>query len=139
MNKIPEARHLLQVGDTDDGSLDVKIICLADGDCGGWQECRENHDGADEGPWDCDESDPWEGKDVFDFHGVEHTWLDGHGWTVPFVGCVVAASDCDFPYGFSDLAPGRYEIDDEWDDTDLTLTLREPIVNVTERATKADS
>lgn len=62
-----------------------------------------------------------------EIHGVLHEWRWGHGWTVPFEGCVVAdnvhrgwsddASDIAIEHGI-----GTHVVDDDWDDTDLRLT-----------------
>lgn len=116
--------------------------CMATNGCGGWIECRESHevDGkkADCGPYDCDcggedgpsclgetEADyaPWYDREEFEFHGVEHTWRYGHGWTVPYTGCIVAWGDYELPDGSEDLPRGEYQVDDDWDDTDCYLLL----------------
>lgn len=102
--------------------------------CEGYTECRDRHevDGRDadgEDPFDCSPDAPWESKEQFEFHGLLHTWHDGFGWTVPFAGCPVRSH----PY-FADQArdvlfeqmPGRYVVDDYWDEDDMSLKLVGP-------------
>lgn len=101
------------------------IECLNLEKCGGWQECPESHEvegqPVNDGPWDSDESAPWFEEEEFEFHGVLHEYRWGHGWTVPFEGCVVASNDADCPV--EPMRPGRWMVHDEWDDTYLTLEL----------------
>ncbi|WNM66368.1 hypothetical protein SEA_CULVER_98 [Gordonia phage Culver] len=125
--------HILTVTKSDDfdpeyPSFDWSIECQNVDKCGGWQECTEKHevDGvtAGEGPWDCAEGAPWEEQEEFEFHGVLHTWHWGHGWTVPYRGCVVAGSDwiCDHAHDIAlDHGCGRHEVEDDWDDMDCYL------------------
>lgn len=112
------------------GSID----CLVPAKCGGWQECPESHqiDGepVNDGPWESDESAPWYEQDYFTFHGVEHEWRYGYGWTVPFEGCVVAANDhaSDSTHEIGvEHGEGTFLVDDEWDDTYVTLHVIEPV------------
>lgn len=118
----------------DDTDFSYTVECPGQPACNGWTECDEPHavDGKDanDGPYeDCDEGDPWCDTDEFDFHGVTHTWQYGHGWTVPYVGCVVRA----YPY-LREIAddllcespPGRYQVRDYWDDEDMELRVVEP-------------
>lgn len=101
------------------------IECQNPARCGGWQECHESHqiDGepVNDGPWESEESAPWFEEDYYTFHGVEHEWRYGHGWTVPFDGCVVAENA-----GYTDcpvepMRTGRWLVEDEWDDTYMSL------------------
>lgn len=96
--------------------------------CSGWQECREEkhtvpgYDGENSGPWESDEDAPWYDEEEFEFHGVLHTWNGyGYGWTVPYEGCVVGGNDWSDPYGIPDRE-GKWLVDDDWDDTTVTLT-----------------
>ena len=95
-----------------------RIECASVEKCGGWQECRESHEvlgmPTNEGPWESSEDAPWYDQDFFTFHGVEHEWHDGYGWTVPFEGCVVAATAEDQP--ISPMRPGRWVVNDDWSD-----------------------
>lgn len=59
----------------------------------------------------------WAGEEDFEFHGVMHTYQHGHGWVVPYPGCVVDAI-AEMPPDDAHLYPiGEHEIEDEWDDT----------------------
>ena len=107
------------------------IECQNPARCGGWQECHESHqiDGepVNDGPWESEESAPWFEEDYYTFHGVEHEWRYGYGWTVPFDGCVVAENA-----GYTDcpvepMRPGRWLVDDEWDDTYMSLNAVEEL------------
>ncbi|MBR7191694.1 hypothetical protein [Gordonia sp. SCSIO 19800] len=125
--------HILTVTQCEDfdpeyPSFEYSIECRNVDKCGGWQECREPHEvdgvSAADGPWDCDDDAPWEGLEELEFHGVLHTWHWGHGWTVPYPGCVVAANDaiCDDAHDIAlDHGCGRHEVDDDWDDEDCRL------------------
>lgn len=97
--------------------------------CPGFQECREPHKvggvDADDGPWDAPEDAPWDGYDVFTFHGVPHEWHDGWGWTVPYRGCPVSGSDLDLPDGVPTEVDGTYPVLVEWDDDDCWITLKD--------------
>ena len=60
-------------------------------------------------------------------HGQMHTWRDGHGWTVECTGCIVNYNNSyDLPPEVEDLPIGRYEVDDDWDDTCCYLYLIGP-------------
>lgn len=134
--------HLLTVTKSsdlaeDDPVWDYAVTCLAPDQCSGWQECREAHvvDGmsAANGPHDCPAEDaaaclqPWCDRDEFEFHGVSHQWRWGYGWTVPFRGCVVAeevhcGSGCDSAFDIAhEHGEGEHLVDDDWDDTTVTL------------------
>ena len=101
------------------------IECPAGNGCSGWIECDKPHrvDGksAADGPDDCDEGDPWEGQDEIEFHGVLHTWRCGWGWTAPYPGCVVQGTDYEVPDDLYPLKPGRYVVEDDWDDCTCIL------------------
>lgn len=110
------------------------IECPPDNGCSGWMECDqvhevEGHGNAEDGPDDSEESAPWAEMDRFEFHGVMHEWNTwGHGWTVPWPGCVVAGSDwTEPPEGMDDLPAGRYPIEDDWDDTSVALDFVHPL------------
>lgn len=113
----------------------VYLIECPDG-CDGWQTCLEKHEGqhvdvilpADQGPDDCQQcTEPpllhtaWCGQEEFEFHGVIHTWRYGHGWTVPYPGCVVAATPWDSDFDRDDVPRGRYEVQEDWDDESCWL------------------
>lgn len=115
------------------------IECLAGNGCNGWIECRKPHMVGDldarVGPY-CDDDAPWCDFEEWEFHGVVHTWRYGWGWTVPYPGCVVAGSGVDAPDdlwettdGERRLRPGRWLVDDDWDDEDCRLTLIGPAVS----------
>lgn len=114
-----------------DGEVEYRyrIECADPATCDGWIECGKLHefDGRDAdtyGPYDCEPDCPWFESEEFDFHGVVHTWRDGYGWTVPFDGCIVAYTDWDVPDEIWSGPVGRYPVDDEWDDTQCTLSIR---------------
>lgn len=110
-------------------SHDHDIVCPEGNGCSGWVGCSEPHlvDGksADDGPYDCDESAPYWGKDEFEFHGVLHTWRSGYGWTMPFTGkCIVNwVGRYDLPTGYEDLPIGEHEVEDDWGDESCYLQL----------------
>ena len=98
--------------------------------CVGWQECPEYH-----APVRCDDPEcclgaddeedcPNSHEDPHEFHGVSHTYRWGHGWTVPYPGCVLAAQDLgDDVYEIArTYGPGDYLVDDDWDDEWATIT-----------------
>lgn len=122
-------------------SHEHSIVCPYTGGCGGWVECRQPHEvdgkSASCGPEECicdheqpsclgedgGEHPPWYDQEDFEFHGVMHTWRHGHGWTVPYDGCIVLYnSSYDLPHEY-ELPLGEHEVDAEWDDTDCTLVL----------------
>lgn len=115
-----------------------RLECPDGNGCSGFVECDEPHgaDGMDavDGPWDAVEDAPWDGCDEYDFHGQTHTWYDGHGWTVPYPGCVVQGAGCDAPDALGEPDPaggrrlplGRWAVEDEWDDTECILLLVGP-------------
>lgn len=123
----PRGHHLIVTKDEDFDPeypyFASEVVCLAPAKCGGWQECHEPHevDGANagDGPWRASDSDPWADLDRFTFHGVEHEWHGGYGWTVPFHGCVVAENDSvgDFAQEIGrEHGEGTYAVMDDWDD-----------------------
>lgn len=132
--------HLIVTKDDDDFDPEypyfkTAVVCLSPAKCGGWQECRESHEmpgmPTNDGPWDSDESAPWCDQDYFTFHGVEHEWRSGYGWTVPFEGCVVAADDSvgDNAHDIGVAhGEGTYLVDDDWDDEYVTLAIIERVV-----------
>lgn len=137
----------------DEPSWDWSITCTTPDRCDGWWECPEAHvvDGIDaadgpyendcpgwHGPYALNEAEntaraaaggphwPWCDDDEHMFHGVAHTWRYGFGWTVPFPGCVVQASDTVGDYALdiaADHGEGVYVVEDDWDDTYCTLVL----------------
>lgn len=120
------AMHILvkEIDADDPEEFTYRIECQIAGSCGGWLECNEPPESdcriADD-PHDCADDALWCGRDEFEFHGVVHTWHDGYGWTVPFEGCIVAWADWDAPDEVEALPPGRYQVDDEWEDMSLYL------------------
>lgn len=133
MTEQQRGHHLIVTKEADfdpeDPYYDTQILCLAPEKCGGWWECREPHEvdgrSAEAGPWNSEDCDPWVEEEEFTFHGVEHTWRWGYGWTVPYPGCVVAVNDSAVE-GADELAQqhgeGRYLVDDDWDETTCYLT-----------------
>lgn len=103
------------------------IACTNPDQCKGWQECDKAHEvdgsSAADGPYDAEEDAPWDGLDEFEFHGELHTWVDGYGWTVPYVGCVVQGNNVECPDELYPLRPGAWIVEDDWDDTDCYLTV----------------
>lgn len=112
-----------------DLDYESSITCTTTG-CNGWQECREPHvvegyDGPNDGPDDSEEDAPWADREEFEFHGVLHTWRGGWGWTVPFVGCVLAEQDlADYIHDiYAEHGPGEYLVDDDWwDETHSSIS-----------------
>lgn len=129
--EAPKRGHLLTIARSDDWTegepyFKSTVTCLAPGLCGGWQECRKPHEvdgtSADDGPWDAPLEAAWCEEDCFTFHGVEHEWRSGWGWTVPFEGCVVAGNDhvSDFAHDLAlEHGIGAHEVEDDWDDDSL--------------------
>ena len=95
------------------------IKCSVEGGCGGWQECREDHTGFDPNDEDSVAYDEFE--DVM-IHGVSHVWRWGYDWTVPYEGCILEHGDFEVPDEIDKRRDGVYEVDDDWDDTDVWLT-----------------
>lgn len=136
---VPDRGHILTLTRSSDWAedepyFDHQIECLVPERCGGWQECGETHEvdglNAADGPWEGDDGAPWFEQEEFVFHGVEHEWRYGYGWTVPFEGCVVAANDSVYENAHEigcGHGPGRYLVDDDWDDTCCILHLIAPI------------
>jgi hypothetical protein len=122
------AAHILikEIDPDDPDGFRYRIECRAPKSCDGWIECDLVHavgglSADDEGPFDCHPDDPWFGREEFEFHGVIHTWQGEHGWTAPFEGCVVAWADWVPPEEMETLPAGRYEVEDDWDDTSVHL------------------
>ena len=104
------------------GDFTSSVTCIPGG-CHGWQECREDHAGFDPEDEESPAFDLIE-DDEIEIHGVIHTWRYGWGWTVEFPGCVVAANDAVHEYAeeiLQEYGPGAYLVDDDWDDSSLTL------------------
>lgn len=132
----PRGHVLTLTGDDYGGLDDWTLECDNPDVCGGWLECPEVHEvdgwSADAGPHSAGTSTscPWFGRDEFTFHGVAHTWMFGHGWTVPYPGCVVAdagsigdeAADIFEAHGV-----GRFVVDDDWGDTTCWLEVVDTI------------
>lgn len=103
-------------------AYDFTVECLAPSLCGGWQECTGDHliGHAEPNPEDDEDC-----SDELEFHGVEHAWRPGYGWTVPFPGCIVADRVGQWDSGEWEIAsehgPGRHAVEDDWDDSELTL------------------
>lgn len=101
------------------------VRCISGNGCTGWLECHEKHEfnglSAADGPNDCDGTQPWWGVEDFEFHGVTHTWRDGHGWTVPYTGCIVQYDTFEPPLEAHQIPIGEYEVDDGWMDTSCYL------------------
>jgi hypothetical protein len=135
---VSEIAHILiKEADPDDPEeFRYRVECQIEGGCGGWLECAEPHEvagwiasGSEGDPHDCDPAAPWCNSEEFTFHGVEHTWQGGWGWTVPFEGCLLESySDFEPPDEVLDLPVGRYLVDDEWDDTEVCLNYVGPEV-----------
>lgn len=107
--------------DVEDGYA-AFIECSDPASCPGWIECDEDHSGFDPD----DENSP--AYDMYDdpvmIHGVEHEWRHGHGWTVEYEGCPVERGCADLDTDAMDMTrPGRYLLDEDWDDTDCYLTV----------------
>ena len=130
------SNHILNVTkikrDEDGGFVDYEYtIECPTGTCG-WIECEEDHpceDHPDGDPDDdCEVCEPVDG-DEHHFHGQCHEYMTCADWTVPYDGCCVdVASDgriFDLVYDLP--STGRYYIDDDWDDTDCTLSLIGPV------------
>ncbi|WP_280389285.1 hypothetical protein [Nocardia wallacei] len=121
------AHHILIK--SDDGTITVE--CPPPGTCG-FIRCDEPHkadgfDADDGGPYDCSPDAPYEGMEEFEFHGIEHTWIDHlDGWSVPYTGCVVR-DHFGMPTEAEDLLggmpPGRYPVRDHWDEDEMRLEL----------------
>lgn len=110
-----------------DTEYNYYIICPEGNGCDGWIECSKEHtvpgyDGANDGPYESEEDAPWDGHDEFEFHGEWHEWKWGYGWTVEYPGCVVQGQyDLDPPDELYSMPPGRYIVEDDWDDTTCYL------------------
>lgn len=107
------------------------VICHKPEHCNGWIECDKEHavdgyDGPNDGPWDYDTDSPppWAELEEFEFHGELHEWKWGYGWTTPYPGCVLQGNvDWDVPDELYPLRAGRWIVDDDWDDTDVSLSV----------------
>ena len=114
--------YIARFGDSPhDPAIKWAIECSDPAACPGWVECPENHTGYD--PED-EESPAFDQYEDVMIHGVVHEWRTGYGWTVPFDGCPVRDGGGD---DASDIAHekgvGRWEVYDDWDDTDCYLTV----------------
>jgi hypothetical protein len=118
--------HILvkEIDPEDPEGFRYRIECQVPDSCDGWIECDKPSEFGcryADSPYDCPDDAPWSGLNEFEFHGVPHTWRDGYGWTVPFEGCIVAWADWEPPDEVETLPPGRYQVEDDWDDTSLYL------------------
>lgn len=104
-----------------------RVTCTVEGGCGGWMECGEPHEvdgiSAADGPHDCDPDAPWADCDEFTFHGVDHEWRVGYGWTVDYDGCPITPWHFDLPDGIDTTRNGSWLVENEWDDTDCLVEL----------------
>lgn len=108
--------------------LNWSITCTNPDQCNGWMECDKPHEvdgvNAADGPNDSEEDAPWSGYDEFEFHGEEHTWRECYGWTIAYKGCVVQGSlTAECPDELHPLRPGKWVVDDDWDDEICTLNV----------------
>lgn len=95
------------------------IECSVPGGCCGWVECPLDHPGMDPD----DEDSPAFDAEEWEMHGVLHTWRGWGTWAVPFDGCSVSEwTDTNDLWDGID-GPGRYEVYDDWDDTECYLTV----------------
>ena len=105
------------------------IECSTPGGCGGWRECTLDHPGMDTD----DEDSPAFDAEEWEIHGIWHKWGGGE-WTVPFDGCAVREwADTNDLWDCID-GPGRYRVDDEWDDTECHLAVVEKVADQANRA-----
>ena len=112
--------RLSEIREVTDEDYSYRILCSDPEACSGWQECLEDHTGYE--PEDIDEY-----EDVM-IHGVLHTeYVYGYGWAVPYPGCPVMNADCELPDGVPVDRPGKYLVEDEWDDIDCCLYLIEEV------------
>lgn len=123
----PDTEYAKRFPDADP-EVQWRVECSDPAACSGWRECGEPHEvggvSAADGPWDPPSDDvPWVDEDEFEFHGEDHTWRGGWGWTVEYAGCPVDAfGDIELPDDLPQpITPGRYTIDVEWDDTYCTV------------------
>lgn len=100
------------------------IECSDPQGCKGWIECNEDHDGCD--PDDEDSVMFDRHDDEVEIHGQTHEWHGMHGWVLDHPGCPVQGYGADLPDGLHPMQPGRWEVEEEWDDTDLYLELITP-------------
>ena len=120
----PDTAYIEQYGDDpDDPAIKWRIECSDPAACPGWMECPENHAGYDPNVEESPAFDQYE--DVM-IHGVAHEWRTDYGWTVPFDGCPVQDGGDDASDIAHEKGVGRWEVDDDWDDTTCYLTVIEP-------------
>lgn len=118
---------MLVVTGSTPATRDYRLECPDGNGCSGWIECGEQWHGdgtrsAEHGPFDCPDDLPWYDEEEYEFHGVVHTWRSGYGWTVPFTGgCIVVYGDWEPPDGVFNVKPGRYDVEDEWNETEVYL------------------
>lgn len=112
-----------------------RIRCDEPQHCMGWQECRRLHicqhgheivfdELSPDGPCPGMDDDNCAGRDEGEtFHGQAHTHHWGWGWTVPYVGCIVAANWCgELTPDIDTLPIGEHPVEaDWWDDTECSL------------------
>lgn len=121
--------HHLVVTETADSTPDHpdykwRIACLTPATCTGWMTCAGDHSDAPDDPYDLEDGE-------VEIHGVIHEYHMGE-WTIDFPGCVVAAAVFDWGSDTaSDIAhdhgPGTHVVDNDWDDSDLTLIYIETV------------
>ncbi len=90
--------------------------------CPGWIECdlRDDLDHSDQ---------DWDGEDEEKIiHGMVHQHRYGYGWVLDFEPCPLVLADLELPDGMDDehLVPGRYPVDQDWDDHDAYIMLINP-------------
>lgn len=108
-----------------DDAYAFRVECSAPGQCSGWQECPDSHEGMDPEDEDSPAFDQFE--DVM-IHGALHEWMSPHGWTVPYSGCPVEGiGSWEAPDGLDMSRPGRYLLDVEWDESEAYLAVVEEI------------
>lgn len=102
------------------------IVCSDSAACPGWKECPEDHTGYDPDDEDSPVYDEWE--DVM-IHGVLHTeYNTGYGWVVEYNGCPVQGADWEVPDDIPMDRPGKYLVDDDWEETECWLYLVKEII-----------
>lgn len=116
---LPGPVHVLEVEKDDDGYWGyASMQCITPSGCDGWTECTEEHPFPDDEAREMAEDDGHHA-----FHGVEHQYRYGYGWTVPYDGCVLAGSS-EWSDGVSEAAShigeqygeGRHAVADDWSD-----------------------
>jgi hypothetical protein len=108
----------------DEPDWDFTIKCLTPNTCNGWIECLGDHAGYD--PED-EESPAFDQYEDVEIHGMLHKWYATNNWVIPFLGCVVDASEwIDDAREIARLEGlGTYRVAGEWGgyaDDEFTLT-----------------